>query len=1030
MVSAMISSRLAGVQLSGLTIDANGNVGLSTSQPLLTLDSNGSARVKGTATSVLTGSIDPIASTAVTGVNTLFLTELVPGDRITASGETRTVVSIASDTSLTVDTAFSNNANDTSPDRLRLEFVVTDSSDNVDFIIQDTGNVGIGTISPSSPLHVETTASGTTFGSNIITTLFSQASGRAASLRLGDGTNQAMFLSYLNGGAAPRLGIGGSAEYLSILQSGNIGINTIGPDRRLDILDASAPQLRLTQTDGSVYADFQVDSNGDLIMGVDGTTNQLVLDNGGSVGIGTAAPGHRLDVVGGSIRTDADIHTGDLYLGYDDASATITTTDTNEALTIDPNGSGAIFFHGSTYNIDSSGNITAQKFFDSANSTYFIDPATSGTAISLIGGSTILFGTGGTGTISTSGTDNLILNAGGTVVIGDGTGKLDAGTIDPPYTINGVRYATYHAAMTGVKEETTGTIATNTYVAGIGYRATIDFAQVSTGSDLWLFSKSTDLRSHINDLVVLLSPSGNARAWYTIDPEAYTLTIYTTRPAVVSYRLTAPRFDAANWSNERNGQHAGFRLNDGEQLALTSSGEVIGEDGTPLDDLLIVESGEPMDATPFDLRTASGEVITEVIALSEAVIANIRSGFVFAEYLAAYAIDAATARVGSLTAVNRIASPIVETDELRTNLLSPLGSESEGIAVQLAPEQTFGIINQNNEPVATFDDAGNATLAGELTANSIQTNELAAQQATISGNLFADRIRTSFGDLDTRLEEITASVAAIPALPPDDGLDATSSALLAMLLGEHIAPDSTATDLIVDSNLITRGNFSVYGDTLLGRTTIGGTLLIDASLFISGSSIDTIGDTLYLQQNRLGPVDILDGTLTVDLLGNVVINGNLAISGNLNVGGVLGVNTINIAGPDATQSAFGRLAFLGANGQEVASINASGSAAFAGDVTASGSGTFSKLFITERPPESTGSASQATAGTGILTAGQTEVLVETSQVTSNSLIYVTPLSSTSNQILYVRQKVAGAGFSVAIDLPVFSDITFNWWIIN
>jgi len=42
------------------------------------------------------------------------------------------------------------------------------------------------------------------------------------------------------------------------------GMNTITPRRRLDVLDASAPQLRLTHTDNSVYTDLQTDSGGDL----------------------------------------------------------------------------------------------------------------------------------------------------------------------------------------------------------------------------------------------------------------------------------------------------------------------------------------------------------------------------------------------------------------------------------------------------------------------------------------------------------------------------------------------------------------------------------------------------------------------------------------------------------------------------------------------------------------------------------------------------------------------------------------------
>mgnify|MGYP003138879109 CR=1 FL=1 len=64
----------------------------------------------------LTGTIDPIADPTITGVNTLFLTEVQVGDEIIVTGETRTVASIASNTSLEVTVATSNNDNDTTPD--------------------------------------------------------------------------------------------------------------------------------------------------------------------------------------------------------------------------------------------------------------------------------------------------------------------------------------------------------------------------------------------------------------------------------------------------------------------------------------------------------------------------------------------------------------------------------------------------------------------------------------------------------------------------------------------------------------------------------------------------------------------------------------------------------------------------------------------------------------------------------------------------------------------------------------------------
>jgi len=69
-----------------------------------------------TTTTTLTGSIDPAASTTVPGSGTAFLSEVAIGDELVVSSETRIVTAIATDTSLTVGEAFSNNANDTSPD--------------------------------------------------------------------------------------------------------------------------------------------------------------------------------------------------------------------------------------------------------------------------------------------------------------------------------------------------------------------------------------------------------------------------------------------------------------------------------------------------------------------------------------------------------------------------------------------------------------------------------------------------------------------------------------------------------------------------------------------------------------------------------------------------------------------------------------------------------------------------------------------------------------------------------------------------
>ena len=66
----------------------------------------------------ITGSINPSGSTSVGGVGTSFESQLAVGDRLKVSGEIRTITSIASDVSLQVDTAFTDNLNDVSPERV------------------------------------------------------------------------------------------------------------------------------------------------------------------------------------------------------------------------------------------------------------------------------------------------------------------------------------------------------------------------------------------------------------------------------------------------------------------------------------------------------------------------------------------------------------------------------------------------------------------------------------------------------------------------------------------------------------------------------------------------------------------------------------------------------------------------------------------------------------------------------------------------------------------------------------------------
>ena len=94
------------------------------------------------------------------------------------------------------------------------------------------GNFGIGTSSPINLLTVQTAATGTTAGSNIIARLQSNASGRDATLQLSDNVANSATISMVGGATVFRQN---GVESARIDSSGNVGIGTSSPGSRLHV---------------------------------------------------------------------------------------------------------------------------------------------------------------------------------------------------------------------------------------------------------------------------------------------------------------------------------------------------------------------------------------------------------------------------------------------------------------------------------------------------------------------------------------------------------------------------------------------------------------------------------------------------------------------------------------------------------------------------------------------------------------------------------------------------------------------------
>lgn len=320
-----------------------------------------------------------------------------------------------------------------------------------------------------------------------------------------------------------------------VMRSGNVGIGAVNPGLKLDVrggsditlagrtgflvLDAVGASLALDSDEIQAKAADTAastlrlnDLGGDIIMLANGT---------GNVGIGVA-PATKLDVTGLTLNTQADGTVGVANL-TNTLNKNDALTKTFSSLTIKP-----------TFNTGASNTTTTYNVLNIDT----VNTATTGLTTNLIAAG---FG----------GTVNFKVKSNGDVVVGaTGTGKITAATVDPLYTIDGIRYSTFAPSMLGVKEEIAGSAILQYDSAYRAYSYAIDLNNQTNGSDMWVFSRvtATDL-----DLTqVLLTPSSSARTWYVKDPLTRTITFFSDRPVEVSYRLTAPRFDYTNWSTLSN----------------------------------------------------------------------------------------------------------------------------------------------------------------------------------------------------------------------------------------------------------------------------------------------------------------------------------------------------------------------------------------------------------------------------------------------------------------------------------------------
>ncbi len=481
-----------------------------------------------------------------------------------------------------------------------------------------------------------------------------------------------------------------------------------------------------------------------------------------------------------------------------------------------------------------------------------------------------------------SGTNVFRIANNGDTTVGGGTGKLNAGTVDPPYTINGKKYATFLSGIVGVKEEVAGKAQTNEYVPGVGYRNVIDFNSLSEGSDLWLFGKATDIKTNINKLVALLTPSDPTRVWYEVDESNKRLVMYSARPTTISYRLTGPRFDSQNWPNTRNDDNpiAGFILNNPDIINNNPITTTI----QSLADFTVTKVTDGF----YSLRDSSNHIVDGVESIGSLVTGNIKSGYIQTQEIATNSFTAAQGTVDNLLVSTGLVTP-----KAQLALISPLPNTTD-VTIKLGDDATssgkLAIQNNNGDEVAAIDTQGNATFAGDVHSQNI------------------DQIQSILNQV------------------------ATDQSFLAQIINSSINTASNSADLtqLATSDLYVTDQAAINSLSVTHAIAIGSDLAINSV----DNSINTIANPLSIQSLALAPVEIMDGKVKIDTNGNVTILGDLYVAGNIKTKGiqVQDSSSQDVATIDASGSA--QFNNLSATGLTIAgAAEATESGVISGDIT-------------------------------------------------------------------------------------------------
>jgi hypothetical protein len=431
-----------------------------------------------------------------------------------------------------------------------------------------------------------------------------------------------------------------------------------------------------------------------------------------------------------------------------------------------------------------------------------------------------------------------------------------------------------------------------------------------------------------------------------------------------------------------------------------------------------------LQSADYNLQDQFGHTVTRLAQFSEVAVAKVKSGLINTTNL-----------IAKNAVIDNLLAQKSQVQKLETNIISPLSGSTQPISINgdVSLNGDLTALSASINHLQSLDLAVTSVTADNLIAKDSNIQNLESSNATISGTLYADNIISregSFGEImTTKIASLRQEIQNLISS------SSTSSATQAIASAQNLASDwytQISSDsaqingnLSLSDNLVIGGQLAVVGQVNLGQITIDSNLIASAN------------NQLYLQPSGQGSVHILADTLVIADTGEVTINGSLNIRDHL------AAKSASISG-----SLFASLL-------EVDDATVSGTLDIRENLTAQSASirdnlSTSKLIIATDTlaPVSTSSsqlASNATAGTVTLAAGSTQVVIENPHLTASSMVYLTPVGSTKNQVVYLKDKTISptpeasssspitdhqSQFTIAIDQPLDQDIQVNWWIIN